>query len=270
MGIGKSLARILAPVAVVGALAFGNVQEAKADNLYLYGDVGIDFFAGTEFARVKSTPEYIRDVPAHPDDLHKVNSKNVAPLSDGELIEYAHGADVIGKVGLGIEKELFNFKCGIQGGVSTLFPSLVERNYTNHPGTDKRGDRAALTFYEIGIDILSFGINAEVSKDLTDELSIFLDYFCNFIPHELNLTNGWDRYNSFEVKDEYKLADLPFCSTIKFGGRFNGMSIFVGAKSFPFAKMTPLAEETGLTIKPISFFIGCGAEINLLKFPEDD
>jgi hypothetical protein len=272
MGFGKSLAKIVALTSIATTLALGvpKAESAEIRNPYFYGNVTSDFFAGTELANLITIPEYIRDVPIHPDDTY-ANPKNNAPIKNGKLTWNANGADVNGKIGIGFKEGKFDFRGGLNGGISGILISGRERNYTNFPGTSKKGVGAALTYYGIGMGLYSLGLNAEVLLNLNDNFDLFLEYFDNFIPTSLSLTDGWDRNSTIQIYKKYLLADVSFCNTFKVGGKFHMGGItylrfFAGAKVLSMGNKTAMAEETGLTTKPISFFIGGGAEFDF--YPE--
>jgi hypothetical protein len=230
MSIGKSLARILAPIAVVGALAFGNVNEVMAKPIHPY--VSLDFDAYSHFADPSMTgnflsiPEYVRDVPKHPDDDYALDS-NVAPIKDTSpsyLIPLDKPPFELRAL-VGIEKNGFDLSLGpsmLIGSPEVPYSIDFEgyhvgRNYTNYPGTDIRGYDAALTYYSVqGLSRkFSFGFFSRLSYKVLEictpkmysplSLNLFAEYSINPMTSTLKIENGWDRYDSYEIKDTYHL-----------------------------------------------------------------
>lgn len=250
MRLPKTLDRIVKTLALGGALLTAPLQRAVADAY-----AGIDFSG--KFNMVNSSqlipsdlshtlhtpqlgafsgiPEYIRDVPAHPDDDF-AKEENVAPIKDDTFPIYLFdisGLKVRPKAGL--NGKVLDLCIGAEFEVmppESTSAKIVERNYTNHPGTDERGYGAALTYYSIKQNLSSFSLGLfsrlsckifEVPKDsefMPGTLNLFADYSVSAFRETFDVENGWDRYDSFEVNEEYKLIEYFLEHNIKAGINF--------------------------------------------------
>jgi len=164
---------------------------------------------------VKNMPLNVRNVPIHKDDGYALRS-------NGGAVQRIH-YDTAGTFALGYSWYKDHKRLRFNIGVKWIFYPLYclydneLRNYTNAPGTEKRGSDAALTFVGIqkrGIipdiesdyvdPILNFtpeaGVELMLSENGNSSVGLNLSYF------EIQAVNGWDRYNSLEINKTYDLG----------------------------------------------------------------
>lgn len=190
-------------------------KNSYAD-LYYFAKGGLSLRCEPNVCQVSNIPPEIRDVPKHEDDWW-VSDEKVAPIKDSRLNYPYASLDLDGVLGLGYLKEPFEFQLGI--GVRyplAAFPTAIERrNYTNAPGTSKRGYGAALTYYSfplrgLSTDIRFLGMSPRVFLRLLkmrDEKSAyFLEYAIE--KQGISIENGWDRWDELERWHCYKITDL--------------------------------------------------------------
>jgi len=165
---------------------------------------------------VKKIPKYMRDVPIHKDDSGVPGAikdgANVYPLFDIAL-----------KPGARIETDVVSLD--ILGNFSLpLSRNLNRRNYTNHVGTEKRGEGAALTYYDVGYGPLVIpGVEVNACFPIKDtDFGVILG--SSYREYKLNLQNGWDRYDKLEKRKDYTLG------TIKETGLYTGVRFFPNRK----------------------------------------
>jgi hypothetical protein len=216
---------------------------------------------GTPFAVIQNVPAYMRDVPIHPEDTYALLENN-APLRDSSFT-FIPSLNIGAKFGAGIKKGDFDFNFGIKTWAEAYFGGTIERNYTNYPGTDKRGEGAALTYYQANIGRSNIGAFAKALI-----LNFFsMEYSVDFpLSQGVSITNGWDRWNSLEMKNKYIAEFKTLNHTLKFGlniptdyginSFFPGLEICTGITIPQLISQSDLAKQIGLTISPY-FFIEC-------------
>jgi hypothetical protein len=202
MGIGKSLTKIVAPIVMASALAFGVPKDAKAEisDIYaVYGLQGSFNFYSTPAFKIQSMPEYIRKVPAHHDD----GGRQLPPIKDIGEADFTDLRLVDGRIGVGInDKKRFELSTGINFGLDMTGRGreLNERNYVDFPGEWVEGWGQALTYYGV-YPKPSFFAGAFARGNLYNVL--FLDYSVDFSNKIIGVQNGWDRWAELEPKDTY-------------------------------------------------------------------
>jgi hypothetical protein len=230
----KSLTRFLGVTALGTALLFGSVQKLSSQ-VYGFLKFGPVFETETNYSlTINNVPEYIRDVPAHPDDLYKTNSEDVAPIANS-VINWSTAGRLPAlemKAGIGVKKGVFDIKLGprvsYEWGEFDSESQIKERNYLNHPGTDLRGEGAALTYYKFREGDKDITINvgglaeASLNFDLSDGnemffLGPFAEYSFSTSEQKFGFENGWDRYNALEKKSSYDFVLNTFYQSIKLG-----------------------------------------------------
>lgn len=206
--------------AVLGTLLFALSTQVNAA---FKGRGGISY-SGDNICTVTDIPEYIRNVPIHPDDTY-VSPSNAGPIRDSTLECSNHHlySSALG----GLEKKFGSYSLFFGLGIRlTLFDevSIVKRNYTNAVGTETRGYGAALTYYALREGKNYYFINAhpelslQINVDLGSENSIFKRFFLeyNMLKIPLYIETGWDRYDKLEKKTSHRIADMDK-SLIKIG-----------------------------------------------------
>lgn len=271
----KNLAKILTAAVLSAGLFFTPVKEADAGEFYLYGNIlqTIKTIDTNRTAQIDSVPEYIRDVPAHSDDLSKVNPEDVAPITDSSLnffTEINDWMDLKLDLGIGYREGIFDIKLGPRLGYSlgfgrNIIPSdawifdipIKERNYTNHPGTEDRSVGAALTYYGFNYEPSDVSIGASTRFSLNFDISEgnkvfflnpFIGYSATYSPSRFYIENGWDRYGNLETKDEFNLTYGSINHSIEAGITFNMPLVSLELFSeidIPQVLITPLGNETG-------------------------
>ncbi len=264
----KTLGKIAtaATAATLGAvLLFAPARKAEAEQILSFrGDLEVNALVRFESLNVQTIPEYIRDVPMHPEDKGYFPEENIAPIADGLLNRYGTG-QIIGKVGPVLKTGALEFQVGAECELLATYLAARERNYTNEPGTDQKGNGAALTFVGISNEIQNLGPFLKTSLELNKSFSLFLEYFANLLPHQISLNNGWDRYSELEIKSSNPLATTISDHTLRLGIEYNfdhdviaRVSLFGGIKIPQVSQRTALADEIGLKILPVSYFLGIG------------
>jgi hypothetical protein len=261
MGIGKSLTKIVAPIVMASALAFGVSKNVNADGSpYFNLSTEISCGLGSEIAHAYHIPEIIRTIPTHPDD----GGRKLGAMPDSQLSITPLG-NVEGRVGVGIkEYAKYDLSAGIRLGwnqYGDLFGGgFKEMNYTNHPGTSIRGQGAALVYYGIGMLDLNYGLFAKAS--LLHFPSFFAEYSLNVpLLQIISAENGWDRWNALETNEKFSVDVSFLTSTFKFGLELPTDSyeaslkigLFVGMKIPQFLKKSALADEMRFNVSPCFF-----------------
>lgn len=243
----------------------------------------LGFNAGYEkslISSINNIPLAIRNVPKHRDDGYASDS-NVAPIA-GSSIDLSETYPILGaKVGVGIgihdtwEDDKFTFKVGI--GAETWHPDKAtnfytadefhSRNYTNAPGTDTRGEAAALTAYRVFTyyhkpdDNLKPYLFSEAGFH-KDFLTLNLGY--KIFKQGIIAENGWDRYNSFEKWNSHELAEYivgsPYASV---GCRFPCLTNCIGAVTLDTGlnhilkeELSSLGKQAAIDTAGASWFVG--------------
>jgi len=223
--------------------------------------------------KVSNVPERLRYAPIHPDDDYASEEDNgvIAEKEVKRIPFYSFPSPYV-SFGLFRKFDKMNLSVGVRGGYYFPEPSLFdlrgkttlktisERNYTNYPGTDKRGSGAALTYYGLANGDLSH-YNDVYSFFISPSISPFYFEYSSELSH-LYLTRGWDRYNSLEVWKGSKLAEVithNFIFGVRnfgFGERTNFDSCPIDFKlgfGIPTAFKTSLGKEVNLNMKPNVF-----------------
>ncbi|MCL5018495.1 MAG: hypothetical protein M1416_01870 [Candidatus Pacearchaeota archaeon] len=292
----KNLARILSAAVLSAGLFFTPAKKTDAGEFYLFGNLVYGPKTDvTRTAQVDSVPEYIRDVPAHSDDLWKVNPSDVAPISDSSFNFSTASNELLNlnlDIGAGYRDDIFDFKIGPRLGYSfgrSITPSdawvfdipVKERNYTNHPGTEDRSVGAALTYYGCNFESFPLSIGASTRASLAFDISEgneiffikpFIEYSAMYSPSHFVIENGWDRYGGLETKDTFNLTNGSINHSIEGGIGFSapGFSVEIfSAIDIPQVLTTSLGNETGFrydSTANISVGIRTGFSIDSLIF----
>jgi hypothetical protein len=223
----------LAAASVIGAMmlfsrpaysAPSAPKKTEPVEIFVEANAGVNINSGIGTpASLGSVPLPIRDVPAHPDD-YWVNPANVAPIKDSSLSlsPVSLHLDLEGRIGAGIGNGDFSVEIGsflkLTPGLMSDVSDVIERNYTNFPGTDIEGVGAALTHYMLrqAYNNIVPGIFARVSKGLGSYYDSgenfvygFIEYSVDLLPSSrIFLENGWDRYGNLQVKDTFSVTDI--------------------------------------------------------------
>jgi hypothetical protein len=207
-----------------------HAQNKAQINLLVTGSLSVQLEPNR--ATMDSVPLLLRDVPIHPDDGY-ARDENIAPISQGALTRdwlsagFQLDAALEGTFGpaalaLGVRGIL-----DVTAGVNSFFdkPARRRRNYTNAPGTDKRGYGAALTYVCFCEDRI---------QDLRPRAAIFSRFASGRAYAELSIEwqryhviNGWDRYDSFEVRERHELA-AGTLSTLRIGVQTSEWRAYAG------------------------------------------
>lgn len=263
MKTSKSLGTILGAAILGAGLLFAPVKKADA-GFYFYGSGEFNFSYGTPIAKITTMPEYIRNVPPHPDDSIKTTYPGV--IADrGELAMSLGSLGFETRIGFGIKTDYpdFDLKIGPKLNFEISSSSkIAERNYLNHPGTDIRGEGAALTYYNFAMGRENSSVcivpGISVKGSIGKYVQLFTEYSADW--YEFFVQNGWDRYNRLEVKDAYKIAEsINHSITLGVGLDTQGSSSyllegFVGITIPQIVSKTPLADQTGFSVNPNFFF----------------
>jgi hypothetical protein len=286
---GKSLGKILTASVLGLGLLFTPVKKSDAGEFYFYGTLlyGPKTADASRATQIDSVPNYIRDVPAHPDDLWKVNPEDVAPISDAGLmfstISSSSLVSINLNVGVGYRDDIFDFTLGPKLSFSSLDRygslSIKERNYTNHPGTEDRSVGAALTYYGFDFESLPLSLGALARASLAFDISEgnkvlffkpFIGYSATYSPSHFFVENGWDRYGHLEQKEKYKLTDGFINHSIEGGISFSlpgfSLELFSGI-DIPQTLNTTLGNETGFRYDSTpNFFAGVRSGFSIDSF----
>lgn len=160
--------------------------------------------------KVSNVPNYIRDVPIHPDDPWGEPGAIAKDKADAPwLVE-------IRFLKLGFESELkesvvwrnyLDLSWNI-GHWIMLGADVQKRNYTNAPGTEQRGYGAALTFWSPGYEKFIPGFRSEVhfkSKNGGTE-----EWFMGvgLRKYDVQIITGYDRWDRLDHRDHIGIGEL--------------------------------------------------------------
>jgi hypothetical protein len=171
---------------------------------------------------VNKIPLSIRDVPVHPDDAEFAGNagpiaKDTLRLSDRVSVLHLKGFfrlpiahdRLAWRTGVGLD---FDFRMEAVKDPNKR-SDIAERNYENAPGTDTRGEGAALTYIQAGTSywfhentFVKPYVFSEVSLNLSSNVS--LDFGANLHQEQIFLENGWDRYDNLDTQATYNLENL--------------------------------------------------------------
>jgi len=223
----------------------------------------VDLQGSISSGKIKNIPEEMRFTPIHKDDAY-ANPENNAPIKNSTvrippLIELRF-------LKAGLETKINDDSyLDIYGDLSLnlsnfiRFGKVYKRNYTNAPGTDKRGYGAALTYLTPKYGPLFIpGIKAELHIQTKEDFNFIIGG--GYRRYDLEIERGWDRYNRLERYKDSSLAKIDeksiyigfetedkksekWHSIIKLGVNFNDYKT--------------KGEETKIDSKP-SFFISGG------------
>lgn len=248
-----------------------NAQEPKYPwKFFMEG--GMVFEEHSLMYDVSRIPREFRYVPVHPNDGGEINE--ILNEQNGTIKEkqvsrepYMEGFHL----SMGGVKRFDKFDLYLGGefryypseGMPNLETAVSERNYTNHPGTDIRGEGAALTFY--GLANETFGRCKQ-----TDAYSVFVRpavYFADagrfFVQYNaewshLNLMRGWDRGDNLEVWKYSRLAEIlshNFVAGVNLGlGGPYTFEVDIGYSIPTIIGRTHLGRESVIKTHPNTFF----------------
>jgi hypothetical protein len=264
MGIGKSLTKILATSSIIGALAFGIPKNASAQvESYMNVAGNAEISLGTPISKILSVPDYMRTVPAHPDD----GGWTLSPMDDG-VNSFIPLLNAEGRIGGGIIKDNFNLNFGGSLGVDFAFGNMVESNYTNHPGTSERGYGAALTYYEVEEGGITLG--AFVKASLSDKF--YTEYCLGLSERGIFVANGWDRFDKLQQNQIYGSDFNTLDHTFRLGIKLiksdidpRAFGAFVGLKFSQILKESDTVKQMGLTAINPSVFAGFRFEYDSMQ-----
>jgi hypothetical protein len=190
---------------------FPDTEVAKTSidwgNINLYGAITLSSrFATPPVKRVENVPFGLRNVEIHDDDPWGVpgvieDDDSRAPwMSEWDLFRAGFEMDLDGRE----DRVLHGYLCYFwnYGHWLTFGGEDNKRNYTNAPGTDKRGYGAALTEWEVTYSRWIPGIGLELQ--FRDEDASYSDnhtHWClgaMYRRYELQIVGGYDRYNKGE------------------------------------------------------------------------
>lgn len=181
----------------------GTYNKFNFSKIYITAEFNLATTLDYSNLRISDIPEYIRDIPPHKDD----KGRTTQPIDDVE-IWYPSWLGLLGvNFSVGYNNKLFDIKIGgSRGNVAPMLGGLIERNYTNAPGTSKRGYGAALTAYGFvrGSRQKSLYVRFQPKMALPVVISFEKENF------DLSLDTGWDRYNGWEKYKKYRLLNYSY------------------------------------------------------------
>jgi hypothetical protein len=225
----KKLTRILSLAALGAGLLFTPIKKASADDgFYFYTNGEINASFGTYLAKTETTPDYIRSVPPHPDDV-KNNGVTSAPIiEDGPLYLAPASIGIKLGVGLGLREKKFSFELGPYANFSAngSFENAKDGKYNIREQDYEPALGHAYTYNSLGMSNPTSrlgiipGASLRSSVDLLDNnlIKFFTEYSADW--YKVFIETGWDRYNRLEQKDAYKIADI-INHSIKIGFNFS-------------------------------------------------
>lgn len=224
------------------------IVQAKQQKFW--NQFGAKITVTTPDLKVNNMPLEVRDVPIHPDDKYALRS-NAGPIkqkqysTNGTLMFEMFWRNSL------TEKVNFGLNINVMAYPNHTFYDNALRNYTNAVGTETRGYGAALTF--VGIEKRSSKIDylglfvPELSLEFlsTSKRSlggISVGYY------QFDATNGWDRYDSLEVRKRYILAHIyPIGIYYKKGSHQTGIKL-------PVVNTTKLGDTADIEASPSVFY----------------
>ncbi len=189
---------------------FYDTEEDK--NVKFFVEPGVDFQTTFFHGTVKDVPENIRSVPIHSDDGYAreenngpipKNSSRLPPLMEFRFLKSGLEIQLDGNKTLDIYGDLsFNtnqyLNCQIDEN---------ERNYTNHPGTNKRGHGAALTYWGASYGP-GFIPGIKVDLNFKDEKEDTFFIGAGYRKYDIEAETGWDRHDDLERRKNFELGEI--------------------------------------------------------------
>lgn len=205
----------------------------QKNKFYLFIGGGVNWTWDANICKISNIPERVRDVPVYPDDENIYT--DIAPINNSQLSYSPSSVALNGVIGAGCKFGLYSIALG--GSIDYYLAAndkttIKRRNYTNAPGTEQKGEGAALTYYKLdkdwnhGLNALAPGLFVKLSKQFSEKsiCCLFVEYNISF--YGLHLENGWDRYNHLKKWKIYKIADIHR-NSIKLGLGIKSLEIFV-------------------------------------------
>lgn len=208
----------------------GESGSSKKSSLSIRFTLGskVQFFKNSTF--FLNAPEYMRYIPIHPNDWHAHELDN-APIENGiTIFPNALSIPLYGELGpqisfsnikmrfkTGMSLELMNIVYPLVGLISHPFDgipqmNMKERDYLLNPGSSKRGYGTALTYYRVYTQLKRkfphyYGAEIEIGIKEKEVLSLLLGWE-EIASYDLFLENGWDRYDSLQVRETFLLGNF--------------------------------------------------------------
>ncbi len=174
----------------------------------LFVEGGIEPKMSNPIREITDIPEDIRLVRIHPSDDY-ADPANNGPIKDTNMV----GPTMIEfrALKMGLETELFDkVYLDLYYELDLNIMSRGEansRNYTDDPGSDNRGYGAALTYNAPNITpIAILAQRVDLRFPINDSWRMSLG--AGYREYDLVIEKGWDRYDSFEVDEYVKIADI--------------------------------------------------------------
>ena len=208
----QNIKRKIASYAGIAALSLAAAgcapNDMAVDNVKPFFSGGIEM--SKPIVHVKNIPEYIRNVPVHPDDDYAKDNRG--PIHDG--ISVYPMVEIPLKAGVSVETKS-GVSVDVYGKLSMPLGFIVnrnERNYTDDVGSDNRGEGAALTYYDVAYGPLFIpGIGADVYiplGEVSKEKNIGAIVGAGYRKYDVNVNTGWDRFDKCEHRRQYNIGSI--------------------------------------------------------------
>ena len=183
-------------------ISYGQKNPAKGNSqLKLAATCLVSFAYESNKYLVSNIPGSIRDVPINPADASLPTSDG--PIRDTGFKSRAFRYFVI-SLPLCVKFKYGKFSsalCAVINLNTIVQRTIVERNYTNYPGTSTRGVGAALTYYSVEECRVQYGPFAKISIGIFSvEFSLA---YCSVLA-----VSGWNRYDALKRRKTYTLFHM--------------------------------------------------------------
>lgn len=201
------------------SLTYNAIGQQPKLKPYVFFEIGYTHQFEGNVGNLYDIPLFIRNVPMHPDDHY--NPHNMDPIPDSKLSFGNRHATTKLSPGIGFRDDCIDMKVSGNFIIKDVAKDWAdgarkERNYANYPGTETRGYGAALTYYWLRTqpERFGYGLTArlsrliEVNKKELYEHGLFFEYDMDLSKYGIYIENGWDRYDWYQAKDDYKMLDI--------------------------------------------------------------
>jgi len=209
-------------LAVIGSARPVRAENAESKLLYFGVEIAkLDFSETDNDVEISGIPADIRTVPSHPDDPPTA----IPPMPDGTLrhspsfriIDYVRAKCMLWDViGAGVRVAGSGMDEDDETGAVRLFDEehFVGDYYNYAPHYSPSWGAAYVlyqTYYETDVPLFGFFVEGKTpSVNITKDIAVrfFGGYEPDVVEIRLKTMNGWDRWNSMEVRSEYDLAEV--------------------------------------------------------------
>lgn len=210
--IKKLAKKILYPlIGTAIALSPGCSNQIQELIIKPFIETNLELQGSFSLGKIKNISEEMRTTPIHKDDGYARPENNGPTKEDSARLPALVELKLL-KAGLEtkINKNVY---LDIYGDLSLNISNFIlvgkkhKRNYTNAPGTDKRGYGAALTYWSVKPGPLFIpGIKADLHISTNKDWDFIIGG--GYRRYDLEIERGWDRYDSLEKYRDTSIAKV--------------------------------------------------------------